>query len=69
MAESDDRAEACSRCAMSSVSGVVEDDRDPFDGERIEVEEDELRKVSPGALFGRAKRRPDGLVRKLTYGR
>jgi len=54
---------------MSSVSGVMEEEHDPFEGERIEVEEDDLRMVSPGVLLGRAKNRIDGLVAKITYGR
>jgi hypothetical protein len=69
MAQSDDRTEACGRCAMSSVSSVIEDDHDPFDEEHIEVEEADLRKVSPGVLAGRAKRWLDGIARRLTYGR
>ena len=54
---------------MSSVSAVIEDDHDPFDEDRIEVEEADLRKVSPGVLAGRAKRWLDGIARRLTYGR
>ena len=69
MAESDDRTEACGRCAMSSVSSVIGDDHDPFDEDHIEVEEADLRKVSPGVLAGRAKRWLDGIARRLTYGR
>ena len=69
MAESDDRAEACGRCGMSSVSSVIEDDHDPFEEDRIEVEEADLRKVSPGVLAGRAIRWLDGIARRLTYGR
>jgi hypothetical protein len=69
MDESDDRTEACGRCAMSSVSAVIEDDHDPFDEDRIEVEEADLRKVSPGVLAGRARRWLDGIARRLTYGR
>jgi hypothetical protein len=69
MGNSNEKSEACGRCAMSSVSGVMDEDHDPFDGERIEVEEEKLRKLSPGVLLGRAKHRIDTVVTKLTYGR
>ncbi|MFT4944457.1 MAG: hypothetical protein ACI9K3_000389 [Halovenus sp.] len=69
MAESEEQKETCGRCAMSSVSGVMERDHDPFDGERIEVEDTELRRVSPSVLLGRVRHRIDSLVTRLTYGR
>jgi hypothetical protein len=69
MGKDEEDKELCGRCAMSSVSGVMEEDPDPFEGERIEVEEDELRKISPSVLLGRAKHRIDSVVAKLTYGR
>jgi len=69
MGKNEDNKETCGRCAMSSVSGVMEEQHDPFDGERIEVEENDIRKVSPGVVLGRMKRRIDGFVTKLTYGR
>lgn len=69
MGDSEDHAETCGRCAMSSVSGAMENDHDPFDGDRIEVEDDELRKASPGVLLGRVKRRLDDWATRLTYGR
>jgi hypothetical protein len=69
MGKDEEDKELCGRCAMSSVSGVMEEDPDPFEGERIEVEEDELRKISPGVLLGRAKHRIDSVVTKITYGR
>jgi len=69
MTEEDKQKEPCGRCAMSSVSGVMEEDHYPFEGERIEVAEDELRTVSPGVLLGRVKNRIDGLVTRITYGR
>jgi hypothetical protein len=69
MGKSDEDKELCGRCAMSSVSGVMEEEHDPFEGERIEVEQDEIRKVSPSVLLGRVRRRVDNLVTKITYGR
>jgi len=69
MTEEDQQKEPCGRCAMSSVSGVMEQEHDPFEGKRIEVAEDELRMLSPGVLLGRVKNRIDDLVTKVTYGR
>jgi len=69
--------ETCGRCAMSSVVGVTTDsadeghesERDPFAGDRIEVDERQLRTVSPAAWLGRVKRRLDDYATRLTYGR
>ncbi len=69
-------AEACGRCAMSSVVDVAEsadeDDgpRDPFEGERIEVSENEMRKAAaPVVVAGRVKRKLNEVATRLTYGR
>jgi hypothetical protein len=69
------QTEACGRCAMSSVVGVSQDgddgesrSRDPFGEARIEVDEDQLRAVSPGAWLGGIKRRLDEYATRLTYG-
>lgn len=69
MGKSSEDKETCGRCAMSSVSEVMDDNHDPFDGDRIEIEEGELRKISPSVFFRRVKRRVDGVVAKLTYRR
>jgi hypothetical protein len=68
--------EACGRCGVSTVVDVASetgDDadaaRDPFAGDRIELDERELRAVSPGAWLGRIKRRLDEYATRLTYGR
>jgi len=73
--------ESCGRCAMSSVVDVTTadgeresesesgGDRDPFAADRIEVDEGQLRTVSPGAWIGRVKRRLDDYATRLTYGR
>lgn len=71
------RTEACGRCSMSTVVGAVSGDRDseeraerdPFAGERIEVEESSIRRVSPGGLLSDLKGRIDALGRRLTYGK
>jgi hypothetical protein len=64
---------------MSSVVGVASEagsedgdgrrQRDPFAGERIEVDERQLRAVSPAAWLGRVKGRLDAFATRLTYGR
>ncbi|SEA19004.1 hypothetical protein SAMN04488065_2172 [Haloplanus vescus] len=63
-------AEACGRCAMSSVvDATVEESNDPYAGDRIEVDDRQLRAVSPAAWVGRLKRRLDEYATRLTYGR
>lgn len=70
-------AEACGRCSMSTVVGAVASDRspgeraerDPFRGERIEVDESSLRRVSPAGVLGDLKARVDEIARRITYGR
>jgi hypothetical protein len=47
----------------------MDEDHDPFEGDRIEVDESEVRKVSPSVVLGRVKRRIDRLATKITYGR
>lgn len=57
---------------MSTVVEVADEeaeDRDPFAGERIEVPESELRKVSPAVWLGSVKGRLDEWATRLTYGR
>ncbi|AFO56894.1 MULTISPECIES: hypothetical protein [unclassified Natrinema] len=43
--------------------------RDPFGEAAIEIDDDELRLVSPGAWAGRVTERLDDLGRRLVYGR
>ena len=70
---SEQRSEACGRCSMSTVVDAAADeesaDRDPFGDERIEVDDDQLRRIAPGAWMTRLTARLDEVVRKLTYGR
>jgi hypothetical protein len=60
---------------MSSVVDVAGKDedgdrtRDPFGGERIEVDERQLRTVSPGAWLGGLKTKLDEYATRLAYGR
>lgn len=68
----DDDVEACGRCAMSSVveSTADGDAADPFEGEHIELEEDELRTASRHVVvLGRVKTRLNEWATRLTYGR
>ncbi|WP_135821638.1 hypothetical protein [Halostella litorea] len=68
----DDRTEACGRCSMTAVVDATDGETggDPFEGDRIEVDPDEMRTAAkPAVLLGRVKRRVDELATKLTYGR
>jgi len=77
MADETTRTEACGRCSMSTVVGAVSGDqsdeeradRDPFRGERIEVSESAIRRVSPAGLLHEVKSRIDAVGRRLTYER
>lgn len=68
--------EACGRCSVSTVMEATESDDDggagaanPFDGERIELEEDQLRSVvRHEVLVRRVKERLDGLATRLIFG-
>lgn len=61
--------ESCGRCAMSATTGLFEDPPNPYEGDRIEVDEDEMRAVSPAAWLSGAKSRLDAWATKVTYGR
>lgn len=71
----DKRTEACGRCSMTSVVSMTTEDDDssghnPFDGDRIEVSESEMRAVNRHhVLLGRLKSRLDDVATRLTYGR
>ncbi|ERG90173.1 MAG: hypothetical protein J07HQW1_00188 [Haloquadratum walsbyi J07HQW1] len=50
--KTDDNTESCGRCSMSAVVDASVDTTDregPFSDDRIEVDDETLRKVSPGA--------------------
>ncbi|RZV11093.1 hypothetical protein BDK88_2325 [Natrinema hispanicum] len=47
----------------------VTDARDPFGNAAIEVDDETLRRVSPGAWMERLTERLDDLGRRLIYGR
>ena len=71
------RTEACGRCSMSTVVDAVNGDRDsderaehdPFGEARIEVDEDEVRRISPAGWLADRKAELDALARRLAYGR
>jgi hypothetical protein len=59
---------------MTSVVGLSTEDepsgRNPFEGDRIELDEDQLRSVSPHVVaLGRLKDRLDEWATAFTYGR
>lgn len=73
------RTEACGRCSVSTVLDATESDdgdgpgeptaENPFDGERIELEEDQLQRVvRHEVLARRVKDRLDDLATRLVYG-
>lgn len=69
--------EACGRCSLSTAVDVAnagrdEDGRgarDPYGEERIEVDESELRRVSPAAWHSKISSWIDDAGRRLTWGR
>ncbi|EJN60011.1 hypothetical protein [Halogranum rubrum] len=78
------QTEQCGRCAMSSVVDFTENggdedeeastraaraDRNPFGGDRIEVDDDELRATSPAAWLGGLTSRLDDVATRVIYGR
>jgi hypothetical protein len=67
---SEKETEACGRCSMSTVvDAAVEEDHDPFGDERIEVDGDEFRRISPAVWLSSVGGRLNEAVRKITYGR
>ena len=71
MATEDD-VEACGRCAMSTVVETAADERaeGPFDGDRIELDDAELRSASRHVVaLARVKHRLNAWATRLTYDR
>lgn len=54
---------------MSATTGLFDDPADPYEGDRIEVAEDEARTVSPAAWLSGVKSRLDAWATKVAYGR
>jgi hypothetical protein len=77
MSDEEIQSEACGRCSMSTVVGAVNGDkdsdergaRDPFAGGRIEVDETDIRRVSPAGFLADLKDRVNDLGRRLSYGK
>jgi hypothetical protein len=66
------KTEACGRCSMTTVIDVADGDgsHDPFAGDRIEVDETELRTAAkPQVLMGRVKDRLDAWATQFVHGR
>ncbi|SNR45240.1 hypothetical protein [Halorubrum vacuolatum] len=69
--------EKCGRCSASTVVDVAQMDKtpeeieatDPFADDRIEVDEDELRRVSPAAWIEGIKTRVDRFGTRLMYNK
>ena len=64
-------AEACGRCAMSNAVDLTSGNgTNPWDGDRIEVDERDLRAVSGHVIaLGKVKRRLNEWATGVTYGR
>lgn len=70
------KTESCGRCSVTTVLDATEtaDDADggsnnPFDGERIEIDESEMRSVVRHEVaVQRVRDRLDGVVSRLTWG-
>jgi hypothetical protein len=69
----DNQAEACGRCAMTSVVDTVDDEdssSQPFEGERIEVDRSELRATSRHVvMLGKLKDRLNEWATGIIYDR
>jgi hypothetical protein len=66
-----DEVEACGRCAMSSAMGAATEGTgtNPFDGDRIELDEREVAAVSKHAVYAsRLKQRLNDWAKSITYG-
>ncbi|AFK20629.1 hypothetical protein E6P09_02760 [Haloferax mediterranei ATCC 33500] len=67
----DPNRESCGRCSMTTVvdaTGGTSEGRDPFEGERIELDESSLRVASPAAWFEGLSARLDALAERVIYG-
>lgn len=66
-----EQTEACGRCSLTTVVDTADGDgENPYDGGRIELSEDQLRRGSIHAVAaGRVKSRLNELSRRLVYGR
>lgn len=66
------KAEACGRCSMTTAVDLTDGDTgfNPFDGDRIEIDESQMRMISPHVIaLGAVKDRLNEWATRLTYGR
>lgn len=54
---------------MSATSDLLDEIDDPYGEERIEVDADEVRTISPAAYLEGVKERLDDWATRVTYGR
>lgn len=54
---------------VTASDGEEGDGRDPFGENAIEVDEETLRRLSPGAWVGRVTSRLDAVATRFIYGR
>ncbi|WP_416838096.1 hypothetical protein [Haloferax sp. DFSO52] len=63
------KREACGRCSITTVVDATSPgERDPFGDEKIELDEAELRAVSPSAWFEGVSTRLDNFAQRVIYG-
>lgn len=70
---SEKKTETCGRCAMSTVVDAATTNegssaRNPMDGDRIELSDDELRRTSPAAWLSGVVSRLDDAATAFIYG-
>jgi hypothetical protein len=70
---SEKKTETCGRCAMSTVVDAASTNeessaRNPMDGDRIELSNDELRRASPGAWLSGVVSRLDDAAAAFIHG-
>ncbi|RYJ14216.1 hypothetical protein ELS19_09745 [Halogeometricum borinquense] len=67
---SETKTESCGRCAMSTVVDAADDGEgsNPFDGDRIELSDREVRAISPAAWVARLASRIDDAATRFVYG-
>lgn len=68
-------SEACGRCSVSTVVDAADSEEEggpenPFEGDRIEIEESEMRSVVRHEVFAdRLKSRLDDFANRIMFGR
>ncbi|MFC7205165.1 hypothetical protein ACFQJC_16725 [Haloferax namakaokahaiae] len=66
---SDPKREACGRCSLTTVVDATADGGpNPFDGDRIELDDSDLRRTSPSAWFEGLSARLDAFAERVIFG-